>query len=131
MDALTAEHVYVPHEWWQRPEEGIRAPGTGITDSYEPSCGCWKSKRGPLGEQPVLLTTRPSLQALIHFLSLHSHDSPTGTDLLRPHSVAAAGGTQFRVTPLIQSPWPVSCDAQYFPMKAKHPSFHDWITVCI
>jgi hypothetical protein len=33
-----------------------------ITDGCEPSCGCWDLNSGPLEEQPVLLTTEPSLQ---------------------------------------------------------------------
>ena len=32
-----------------------------ITDDCEPSCGCWKLNSGPLQEQPILLTTEPSL----------------------------------------------------------------------
>jgi hypothetical protein len=34
----------------------------GITDGCEPPCGCWEINSGPLEEQPVLLTTEPSLQ---------------------------------------------------------------------
>jgi len=26
----------------RRPEEGVRGPGTGITHSCKPPCGCWK-----------------------------------------------------------------------------------------
>jgi hypothetical protein len=33
-----------------------------ITDGCEPPCGCWEVNSGPLEEQPVLLTTEPSLQ---------------------------------------------------------------------
>ena len=33
-----------------------------ITDGCEPPCGCWESNSGPLEEQPVLLTSVPSLQ---------------------------------------------------------------------
>ena len=29
---------------------------------YEPLCGCWELNSGPSEEQPVLLTTKPSLQ---------------------------------------------------------------------
>jgi len=38
-----------------------RAPDL-ITDGCEPPCGCWELNSGPLEEQPVLLTTEPSLQ---------------------------------------------------------------------
>ena len=42
-----------------RPEEGIRSL---IIDGCEPPCGCWELNSGPLEEQPVLLTSEPSLQ---------------------------------------------------------------------
>jgi hypothetical protein len=45
---------------------GIRAPGTGTTDNYELPCECWDLNLGPLGEQPVLLTTEPSLQSRVN-----------------------------------------------------------------
>ena len=32
-----------------------------ITDGCEPPYGCWELNLGPLEEQPVLLTTEPSL----------------------------------------------------------------------
>ena len=41
--------------------EGVRAPGTGVTDSCELPCGCWGLIQGHLEEQPVLLTTEPPL----------------------------------------------------------------------
>jgi hypothetical protein len=31
-------------------------------DGYESPCGCWRLNSGPLEEQTVLLTTKPSLQ---------------------------------------------------------------------
>jgi hypothetical protein len=40
----------------QRPEEGAEAPGAGVTAGCEPALN-----PGPLIEQPVLLTTEPSL----------------------------------------------------------------------
>lgn len=36
-----------------RPEEGVESVGTGITDSCEPSCGCWGLNTGSLQEQQV------------------------------------------------------------------------------
>ena len=36
-------------------------------ESCEPPCGCWKLNRGPLGEQPLLFTVEPSLQARFFF----------------------------------------------------------------
>lgn len=50
-----------------RPKEDVRSPGTGVTDSHEPSWGCWESNPDPLEEQPVFLTTEPSLQLLCNF----------------------------------------------------------------
>ena len=41
---------------WE-PEEGTRSPDAGISDSYEPPCGCWEWNLW------VLLTTEPSLQS--------------------------------------------------------------------
>jgi hypothetical protein len=41
-----------------RPEEGVRSPGTRVTDGCEPLCGCWE----PLQEQLTRLTAEPSLQ---------------------------------------------------------------------
>ena len=36
-----------------------------ISDGCEPPGGCWELNSGPLEEQPVLLTTEPSLQPLV------------------------------------------------------------------
>jgi hypothetical protein len=55
--ACTSVHhmcVYCP----QRPEEGVRVPKTGVTDS----CEGWDSNLDPLDKQPVLVTAEPSLQ---------------------------------------------------------------------
>lgn len=43
------------HAWilW-RSEEGVRCPGTVVTDSCEPTCGCWELSLSPLQEQPSL-----------------------------------------------------------------------------
>jgi hypothetical protein len=40
----------------------VRSPETGVTDSCELPCWCWELNLDPLEEQPVLLTTEPSLQ---------------------------------------------------------------------
>ena len=40
-------------------------------NGYEPLCGCWKLNSGPLEEQPVFLTSEPSVHlqpALFPFL---------------------------------------------------------------
>lgn len=44
----------------QSTEESLGWPGTGVTDNYELSWGCWESSPNPLVEQPVLLTIEPS-----------------------------------------------------------------------
>ena len=45
--------------WGQRSfsEEAVRSPGTSVKDGREPPCGCCGLNLGPLGEQPVLLTS--------------------------------------------------------------------------
>jgi hypothetical protein len=45
--------------------EGIWSFGTGVTDGCEPPCECWELNLSLLDEQPVLLTTEPSLQLLV------------------------------------------------------------------
>ena len=44
----------------------------GATDSCKLPCGCWELNLAPLEEQPVLLTTKPSLQAKHINLLLYS-----------------------------------------------------------
>ena len=44
-----------------RPEVGIRSPGTEVIDGCKLQCG--ELNLGPLREQPLLLTTEPSLQS--------------------------------------------------------------------
>ena len=50
--------------------EGVRSPGTGVTDRCEVPCGCWELNPGSLQEQPVLLTAEPSLQPLYKHLNI-------------------------------------------------------------
>jgi hypothetical protein len=45
-----------------RPEEGAGSPSTAVADGCELPCGYWEPNLGPLREQPVLLTTGPSVQ---------------------------------------------------------------------
>lgn len=66
MDVWPACYACVHHlcAWcmW-RPEEGIGAPGTGVTGAAcKPPCGCWELSPGFLQEQQVLLTTKPAPQ---------------------------------------------------------------------
>lgn len=41
-------YVYKPQAWWylERPDEGIRSPGSGGIDGHEPACGCWELNLG-------------------------------------------------------------------------------------
>lgn len=46
--------------------EGVGVSDTGVADSCKLLCECWGLNLAPL-DQPVLLTTKPSLQPLIYF----------------------------------------------------------------
>lgn len=46
----------------QRPDKGIRSPGSGITDGCDWLCGCWELKLSPLEEQQALLSPSPFLK---------------------------------------------------------------------
>jgi hypothetical protein len=48
---------------WRPEEEGVRSLGTRVTDGCEQPCEYWELSPG-LQEQPVLLTTEPSLWTL-------------------------------------------------------------------
>jgi hypothetical protein len=56
-------YIHVPCVYLESVEarEGVGSPETEVTDSCEPSCGCWEWKLGPLKEQPVFLAAEPSL----------------------------------------------------------------------
>lgn len=47
--------------------EGIRSPGTRVTGSGEPLCGCREQRPGPLQQQEIPLATDRSLQLLLEF----------------------------------------------------------------
>jgi hypothetical protein len=56
---LSVSHISA---WYlQRSEENTEFPETGVTNGFELPCGCWESNLGPLEEQPMLVTTEPSL----------------------------------------------------------------------
>lgn len=40
----------------------LTSPGTIVRDGYKQPCAIWELNSGPLQEQPVLLTLKPSLQ---------------------------------------------------------------------
>lgn len=43
-------------------EDSFRHAGTGVSDCCESPCRCWELNLGTMGDQPILLTTDPSLQ---------------------------------------------------------------------
>jgi hypothetical protein len=45
--------------------EDVRFPETELKDSCKLPCLCWELNPGPLEEQPLLLTTEPSLPPLL------------------------------------------------------------------
>jgi len=56
--------VCLIHGWcpWG-PDEGVGFPKTGVKDScLEPPYRSWEWNQGPLEEQPLLSTTKPSPQ---------------------------------------------------------------------
>lgn len=56
-------HLYTMYiQCPQGPEEGIGSPGAGVTDCYKLPSGCWRLNTGPLEEQQVVFTAKPSLQ---------------------------------------------------------------------
>jgi hypothetical protein len=56
-------YVCVPqtYKYPQNPEESVRSSRTDVANSCEPAYGFWELNPGCLEEQPVLLTTEPSL----------------------------------------------------------------------
>ena len=53
--------VHHMHAWCpSRPEEGIRCPGTEVTDCWKQPCVCWDLNPGPLQKEQGLLTAEPS-----------------------------------------------------------------------
>ena len=63
-DCVSVYNVHVCHP--QRLEEGVRSVSISIIDGCELPCGCWDLNPGLLEEQPVLLTSEPTLQPLLH-----------------------------------------------------------------
>lgn len=62
-----------------RPEEGVRAPVTGVTGCWMLSGECWESNPGPPDKQAVLSMVEPSLlfNVIIFGFSLGIKQSPT------------------------------------------------------
>ena len=49
------------HTVLSEPQEGVRCPGTGVTDSDHSPRGLWELSPGPVGEQSGFFTAGPSL----------------------------------------------------------------------
>ena len=47
----------------RKSEKGIRCPGTGVKNGYEPPCGCWKSNLGSSVRAVNALNGEPSTQS--------------------------------------------------------------------
>lgn len=70
----THMNMHCMHSWcsW-KPEEGVRFPGTEVTNSCEPQCGDWEFNTSPWEDQEALLTAKPFLQPLLSmFVLLYS-----------------------------------------------------------
>lgn len=65
---ISVHHMWT---WGSRRSEGVRIPGTGVTEDCEPPRGWEQSNPGPRQKQPVLLTVEPCLQLLEFGLKLH------------------------------------------------------------
>lgn len=50
----------------RRPEDSVRSPVTGVTDSCEPPCGCW--------EEQGMFLTEPSLQPMTDYLKYKTYE---------------------------------------------------------
>lgn len=60
---LACIYICLSHGAWclGKPKENTRYPGTGVINSCELTCGCWRSKWGPWQDQQRLLATKPPL----------------------------------------------------------------------
>ena len=73
---------------FRHTRRGHRIP---ITDGYKPPCGCWDLNPGPLEELSVLLTTKPSLQALNLFY-VYEYTVPVFRHTRRGHQIPITDG---------------------------------------
>jgi hypothetical protein len=62
-------YVCRPHEHLvhSKAKKGIKSSKTGVTDSCELPCECWKINPGTLKEQPMLIADESSLLTLGFF----------------------------------------------------------------
>jgi hypothetical protein len=66
--------------------EGARSSETGVTDTCRLSYRCWELNSGPLKEQSVLLTMKPSLQPLIFLIIMYVSVLPTHVSVHYVHA---------------------------------------------
>ena len=73
MSALSAgtyvDHIHALWHPWI-PEEGVRSPGTGVTNAWGQPYRPWEFNLGPLQEHPVLFTIQPSLSPTLSCVDL-------------------------------------------------------------
>lgn len=70
----------------QQSEEGIGFPETGVTDSRELLCECWKPNLGLPEGRPVLLIYEPPLQPLSHYSLIFFWNTHTHHTRARAHT---------------------------------------------
>lgn len=58
------EQICVQGQW--RPEESGGSPRIGVAGGCDLSCGCYELNQGPLEKQPIVLTSKLSLQFHIY-----------------------------------------------------------------
>lgn len=58
---ISVHHLCIWHQL--RPEEGLSPPGTPVIYGCEMPRSSWQLNSGPLEEQPVLLSAKPSFQS--------------------------------------------------------------------
>jgi hypothetical protein len=60
---LTCMSVHRMHAWYLwKPKRSVRSLGAGGIDGCESLCGRWELNPGSPEQQPLLLTTEPSVQ---------------------------------------------------------------------
>jgi hypothetical protein len=66
-------HIYFIHVGYTVTafRHSLRQHWMPTTDGCEPPCGCWELNSGPLEEQSVLFTAKPSLQPFTWLLKLY------------------------------------------------------------
>lgn len=113
-----------------RPKDGIRYPGTGVTDSCELPCQCWELNLSLLSEQSVLSTLEPSGEMSWHILK----------NILDPwkfsHGPVDSSELTLRTKKTLCSPWllllhrPLSWAAFLINSSLHQFSYRVWYSIC-